>query len=143
MFHVPNKHRVTVSLMRTLGLGTPDSRVITSENDGNNGMFIIMPKDFPSSIRSQIAKHPAGTRIITIIASDGAGWDHVSVSTPDRCPLWEEMSFIKSLFWDDEDTVVQFHPKESEYVNNHKYCLHMWRNQSQEFITPPKILVGL
>lgn len=35
----------------------------------------------------------------------------------------------------------QFHPPESEYVNNHPSCLHLWRKIGSEFETPPKILV--
>ena len=61
--------------------------------------------------------------------------DHVSVSllTVDeehmieRCPKWNEMCFIKDLFFEDEEEVYQIHPKKSEYVNLHPYTLHMWR----------------
>lgn len=80
---------------------------------------------------------------LKVIFSDGMGWEHVSVSTPNRTPNWSEMCFIKSLFWDDEDTVVQFHPPRSEYVNNHQHCLHLWRpNDGQTMPMPPSILVG-
>jgi len=70
-------------------------------------------------------------------------WEHVSVSLPNRCPTWEEMCFVKDLFWDKTQTVIQFHPPESEYVNNAKFCLHLWRNSKTETLTPPSILVGL
>lgn len=70
-------------------------------------------------------------------------WEHVSVSLPNRCPTWEEMCFIKSKFWGDDETVIQFHPPKSEYVNNHPYCLHLWRNTRTPIATPPSILVGL
>lgn len=116
MFHVPEKHRV-----RTGPMGS-DSRY------GNNGAFII-PLDRGQKVR--------------IIASDGLGWDHVSVSRTDRCPTWEEMCQVKDIFWDKEDVVVQYHPADSEYVNNHKFCLHMWRWQGGEFPTPDSILVGI
>jgi hypothetical protein len=79
---------------------------------------------------------------LRVIASDGEGWDHVSVSLPNRCPTWEEMCRIKDLFFDEDETVVQFHPKKSEYVNCHPYCLHLWRSQDQEAVLPPSILVG-
>ena len=52
------------------------------------------------------------------------------------------MCFIKDLFWDSEDTVIQFHPPKSEYVNSHKYCLHLWRKKDTNIETPPKFLVG-
>ena len=63
---------------------------------------------------------------------DGDPLEHVSVSLPRRCPTWEEMAMIKDIFWDDEETVIQFHPKKSEYVNVHQFCLHMWRKPGWE-----------
>lgn len=82
-------------------------------------------------------------RDLTIIFSDGEGWEHVSVSTPGRCPNWAEMCFVKNLFWSAEDVVIQFHPAASEYVNNHPYCLHLWRPQGVTLPTPPRFLVGV
>ena len=77
-------------------------------------------------------------------ASDGGGWEHVSVSlSVKRCPDWEEMCMIKNLFWDPEDCVVQFHPPASEYINNHPYVLHLWRPIGKQIETPPSILVGV
>ena len=73
----------------------------------------------------------------------GAGWEHVSVSTRRRCPNWQEMCFVKALFWEPEECVVQFHPPESEYVNNHRFVLHLWRHKTLVFPTPPAILVGV
>ncbi len=49
----------------------------------------------------------------------GYPWEHVSVSTPTRCPTWDEMKHVKELFWADDETVVQFHPEKSQYVNKH------------------------
>ena len=62
-------------------------------------------------------------------------WDHVSVSLVtwdeknllERCPKWDEMCYIKDLFFEDEEEAIQYHPKKSEYVNIHPYVLHMWR----------------
>lgn len=68
-------------------------------------------------------------------------WEHISVSLPDRCPTWDEMCFLKDLFWEPEDVVVQFHPPKSEYVNLAKYCLHLWRYRG-DMPRPPKIYVG-
>lgn len=81
---------------------------------------------------------------IRIIASDGEGWQHVSVSIEksDRPPYWSTMCKVKDLFWEDEDVVCQFHPRKSEYVNHHPGCLHLWRCTTQEFPTPDPIMVG-
>jgi hypothetical protein len=70
------------------------------------------------------------------------GWEHVSVSTRRRMPNWIEMSWVKDLFWDDEACVVQYHPRKSQYVNMHKYTLHMWR-RIEGFPEPPSIAVGV
>lgn len=55
------------------------------------------------------------------------GWEHVSVSLSSRNPSWDEMCFIKNLFFDGEELCLQFHPKRSQYVNVHNYCLHIWK----------------
>ena len=82
------------------------------------------------------------------IISDGEGWEHVSVTVHPKRKLatrtctWQEMCFIKNLFWTEEETVVQFHPPKSEYVNCHAFCLHLWRKVGSEFELPPAIMVG-
>ena len=86
---------------------------------------------------------PCGETLL-IVASDGetTSWEHVSVSTRRRVPNWQEMCFVKNLFWAPEEWVVQFHPAASRYVNNFSPVLHMWRPTKQELPTPPDILVG-
>lgn len=80
---------------------------------------------------------PKTGQTLKIIVSNGADWqesglsgepwEHVSVSCRNRCPNWEEMTFVKRLFFDDTETVIQFHPPESDYVNHHPFCLHLWK----------------
>ena len=113
-FHVPNEFRVR-------------SGKYASPNEyGNNGAFTI----------------PFQQRQLDIIASDGEGWEHVSVSLMGRCPNWIEMCFIKDMFWDESDCVVQYHPPKSDYVNHHSYCLHLWRLIKGEVPRPASMLVG-
>ena len=52
------------------------------------------------------------------------------------------MCQIKDMFWGPEDCVVQFHPPEADYVNNHPNCLHLWRSIDVEMPRPDSILVG-
>lgn len=115
-FHAPNQYR-----LRRGSMGT-------SECDGNNGAFFIP---------SRPGKPP-----LKVVASDGLGWDHVSVSLPDRCPTWEEMCKVKALFWDAEDAVMELHPPRADWVNNHQFCLHLWRPQDCAIPLPPSIMVG-
>ena len=64
-------------------------------------------------------------------------WEHVSVSRPTRTPHWREMCFVKSLFWGDDETVLQFHPKKSQYINNMEFCLHLWKKVGTDHELPP------
>lgn len=86
---------------------------------------------------------PFRTVIMTVVVDDGelSGWEHVSVSLPNRCPNWTEMCFIKALFWSEDETVVQFHPCKSDYVNVHPNCLHLWARCGNAYELPPKDFV--
>lgn len=79
---------------------------------------------------------------LRMIASWGEGWEHVSVSTPTRCPTWEEMCRVKAWFWEAEDCVMQLHPPARTHVNCHPYCLHLWRPICSEIPQPPPEFVG-
>lgn len=82
----------------------------------------------------------------TIIASWGAGWEHVSINDFNITPTWEEMCELKDIFWDEDECVVQYHPPQSEYVNNLQHCLHLWK-PIEEYVgklpIPDKFLVGI
>lgn len=89
---------------------------------------------------------PCG-RTLTVIASSGdeesgIDWEHVSVSTPKATPNWSEMCWVKELFFDSEQTVMQLHPPKSRWINNHAYCLHLWRPLKEKIPLPPDITVG-
>lgn len=105
----------------------------STKEDGPNGVFNLKQQYASGSVTN-----------VFIIASNKSNWEHVSVSLDrDRCPTWEEMSKVKDLFWDPEDTVFQFHPPKSEYVNNHPFCLHLWRKIGTEVELPPSEMVGM
>lgn len=98
----------------------------------------------------EVPGRQANGRRLRLIACDASepeshGWEHVSVSLPDsphKCPSWEEMCLVKRWFWAPDDCVVQFHPPEADYVNNHAGCLHLWRYVAG-FPQPPAQLVGI
>lgn len=71
---------------------------------------------------------------LAVISSDGDGWDHVSVSIRFRCPTWEEMEWVRSLFFDDAETVMQLSVPRDDHINLHPNCLHLWRPQTDEEI---------
>lgn len=127
---IPEKYRVN-----------PPSGMYRSRPGDQFGMFVI----------------PDRCDRILCIVSDGQEapsiglerWEHVSVSVRNRkmdvvrrCPTWEQMCLVKSIFWEDEQPVMQLHPRASEYVNSHAFCLHLWRPVDREIPTPPSIFVG-
>jgi hypothetical protein len=83
-----------------------------------------------------------GVSLKCVASSDG-GWDHISVSLPNRCPNWYEMEHIKRKFFKDDETVMQLHVPSSDHINMHPYCLHLWRpNNGQEIPRPPAEMVA-
>ena len=87
---------------------------------------------------------PSG-RSLGIISSADYGWEHVSVGLVgerSKTPNWDEMCFVKSLFWDDEECVMQFHPPKSVYINLHPGVLHLWKPTGKNIETPPRWMIG-
>ena len=81
-------------------------------------------------------------RLLILREGPDGGWDHVSVSFRNRTPTWDEMCEIKRMFFRPDEICVEYHPAESEYVNNMPYCLHIWRPQREPIPTPPSWMVG-
>lgn len=79
---------------------------------------------------------------ILAIASSGGGWDHVSVSRPNRCPNWPEMEHVKRMFFKDDETAMQLHVPSADHISLHPNCLHLWRPHHVEIPRPPAIFVG-
>lgn len=84
----------------------------------------------------------AKQRMLRVIASSGGGWDHVSVSLPDRCPTWAEMEHVKRLFFRDDETAMQLHVPPAEHIDCCTYCLHLWRPHDAAIPRPPAIMVA-
>lgn len=45
---------------------------------------------------------------------------------PEALPSWEDLRRVKDIFIGREVEAYQVLPKESEYVNVHPFCLHLW-----------------
>lgn len=96
--------------------------------DAEGGFFLV---------RSPLQK----SEQLQIIASNGEGWDHVSVSMQRRIPTWIEMDYIRSLFFEEDEVVMQLHPAREHHINVMEYCLHLWRPQQEAIPLPPKWMV--
>lgn len=141
MFKVPNQHRLDVEMSKRLTAmysgtkGCPNFLAMVSDPSRGDEGYFFLPN----------IKTGKGLYMLCL-ASNGMGWEHVSVSIPTdrRCPTWEEMCFVKDQFWNDpDDVVIQYHPAKKDYVNNHEFCLHLWRKKDTNFETPPSIMVGI
>ena len=118
---------------------------------GNNGFFVIP--------HNRIVCYFFNCQV-----SDGMEWEHVSITLTkeeiifigngrhtkkirikavERCATWEEMCYVKSLFWEDEQEVMQLHPPKSSWINNHPFCLHLWRPTKENIPLPLQIMVGV
>lgn len=123
-FRVPEKYRVK----------NPDG----TKSRGLNGFFMI-----PLNMRTKFGDRQSD---VCCVASSMDGWDHVSVQVmrngKSLTPSWDVMQFIKDVFWESDALVVQYHPPNKEYVNNHPNVLHLWRCQVSPTPYPPSIMVG-
>jgi hypothetical protein len=110
-------------------------RILGEPNDAYGGAFSLT--------------YPETGNTLRIIADRGSGeawkeagltgdlWEHVSVSKRYGVPNWAEMCWVKSLFFEDEECVIQYHPPKSKYVNVHVGVLHLWRPVSAAIPMPP------
>lgn len=70
----------------------------------------------------------AGT--CTVVWNDNEeGWEHVSLSPKkkSKIPTWNDMCQLKDIFFNDDEEVLQLHPKKRNYVNLKDNCLHLWK----------------
>lgn len=64
-----------------------EGQLASDERSGNNGAFMVPYRGGASGV------------ILAVVVSDGDDWDHVSVSLQNRCPTWDEMCWIKAIFF--------------------------------------------
>lgn len=87
-------------------------------------------------------RSPLPWRRLAVIAASGLGWDHVSVSNAVSCPTWEEMEYVKRLFFKPDETVMQLHVPPADHINVHPFCLHLWRPLFAQIPMPPPEMVA-
>lgn len=77
------------------------------------------------------------TGSLRVIASNGGGWDHVSVSMEHRIPTWSEMEFVREICFFEDETAMQLSVPRDQHKNIHPNCLHLWRPQEATIPLPP------
>jgi hypothetical protein len=77
-------------------------------------------------------------QLFLCIASRDGGWDHVSISLPNRCPTWGEMDALKRKFFYPDEVAMQLHVGTADHISIHPYTLHLWRSHDTPIPLPPK-----
>ena len=106
---------------------------MASDNSyGNNGAFIIPHKH---------------RILLACVVSDQEDWDHVSIHVEtmrkkkqkwiQRTPTWDEIVFVKDMFFRPDEWEMQFLPGQKDYINDHNYTLHIWRPHNVLIPKPP------
>ena len=85
---------------------------------------------YPGTFGTEMKIGPKSIIGSVVWSPNEAGWEHVSFSPYDhsKTPSWDDMCYLKDVFFDEEEEVIQIHPKRSEYVNIMQNCLHLWRH---------------
>jgi len=52
------------------------------------------------------------------------------------------MEFVRELFWQDNEVVMQLSVARSEHLSFHNFCLHMWKPLGQKIPLPPSLAVA-
>lgn len=114
-------------------------RQITNENIFNKnfdlskeGTFVIKLNDY-SCLYVQALNH--------------FGWEHIGAYVvnfgerqfPYRIPTSKEMEFLKNLFFEKDEAVIEVHPRKCDYVNINIFMLHLWRPNRISIPVPPKV----
>lgn len=80
-------------------------------------------------------------RCLTCLVAVEEGIWHLSISTPKRYPTWDEIFQARYKFIPDAIRMSMDLPPKEEYVNNHKFCFHLWE-QRPSLLPPFEVLVG-
>jgi hypothetical protein len=91
---------------------TKPSSIASSDFDGWNGHFMV----------------PLEGEIWHVTLSDRRGWKHLWVANAGKriAPSWSVMCQLKSLFYADDEWVVQFFPPKDYEIYDASFRLHLW-----------------
>ena len=106
-----------------------DGPLASDKNYGNNGAFEV----------------PYNHVLLMIVVGSGGGWEHVSVHAVggggSQTPSWEEMDYVRKLFFRADEWAIQYHAPTAKHIEHHPHVLHMWRPQNETIPVPPTWMV--
>lgn len=90
----------------------------------------VLPPDWREVSRSPDGTTAYQSHHIRVILScsielDDRAWLHLSISTRDRIPNWQEIGYTKRVFFGDREA-YQVIPPKARYVNIHEKVLHVF-----------------
>jgi hypothetical protein len=99
----------------------------SDETSGFNGHFIV----------------PLEGEMWHVILSDQLGWKHLSVTNAQKkiMPNWTVMCHLKDAFFGDDECCVQYHPAKEDYIDDCKWCLHLWTPLNEALPKPSIALI--
>jgi hypothetical protein len=99
----------------------------SDETCGWNGLFLV----------------PLEGDMWKVMISDQGGWKHLSISNAQRkiMPSWNIMCRVKDAFFGDDEQCIQYHPAKEDYINDHPWCLHLWKPLDEPLPKPPFVFV--
>ena len=103
--------------------------IFGDEGDASCGAFYIPAKTRYQGYQSHVN--------LGIIAAALDGWDHVSVSSNNRTPNWAEMMLVHRIFFEDNETSIQYCMPPTDHININPNVLHLWRPWDFELPKPP------
>ncbi len=81
---------------------------------------------------------------VSVIADNGISfpeWEHLSVSTSKRFLTNEEIHFIKDIFFNDDEIVIQIYSKNNIVKSKKNYCIHLWKLKTEDIPLPPMYML--
>lgn len=113
--------------MKTLAEISRHPRVTVVDSGPDGGSFLV--------------DRTVGAGPLRVIASWMMGWDHASVSLPNRTPRYQEMKLVKRIFFRSDEWAYELHPPESDYISINDNVLHLWRPHDHIMPPPPRFMI--
>lgn len=99
----------------------------------HNRKLMFLREPAPGTIAGYIDLSTGARASFVAGACESGISEHVSIQLfSKRLPTWQEMCEVKEAFWDDEEEVIQIHPRKSEYVNISD-AMHLWRPVDEDW----------